>query len=149
MIRTIVATFTLISAALLISPAAHGVWGWMRGTVLEQFTEGDWAILRSTTRSLIIDGADGDRVDWENPDTGNGGAVRVLNDFEYKEMRCRETAFRNYTRNRVLEGQFTAHLCEQTDGAWKFVADANPQLPGIQENADALPAPGQALSPQK
>jgi surface antigen len=108
---------------------------------MERFTDSDWEILRSKTRDLIDNGADGDRVDWENPETGNGGAIRVLNDFQFEGERCRETAFRSYTRNKVLEGQFTGHLCEQENGAWKFVADSNPRLPGIQEEADAIPAP--------
>jgi surface antigen len=142
-VKTIIAATTLTSMAILLtaSPPADAVWGWMSGTAMEQFTDGDWDILRSEVRDLIDEGADGDRVDWENPDTGNGGAVRVLNDFEHNGMRCRETAFRNYTKNEVLVGQFTGHLCEQEDGAWKFVADSDPQLPGIQEQADAFPAP--------
>ena len=72
---------------------------------------------------------------------------RVLNDFEHEGMRCRETAFRNVARN--MQGQFRAHLCEQDDDSWRFVADANPQLPGIQEQADAIPAPAQEPATEK
>ena len=103
---------------------AHSFWGWMRGAVVNQFTDADWEILKSEARRTLDGTADGGQVDWSNPDSGNGGSIKPLESFVFQGQRCRKTAFR-HTSADGLEGQGVYNLCRQDDGTWKFVADSS------------------------
>jgi surface antigen len=115
----------LILGSVLISASAPalGVLGWMRGSAMHAFTDGDWEILTREAYRVLDEEPDRKIVDWHNPDSGNGGSIRPLESFTFNDQQCRKTAFRNKTASGVA-GQGVYNLCKQADGSWRFVAES-------------------------
>ena len=115
----------MMAAVLTLgSASAQAFWAWMRDSVVNQFTDADWEILKGEAQRVLDDEADGAIVDWHNPESGNGGSIRPLESFTYQGMRCRKTPFRHASAD-GLKGQGVYNLCRQDDGTWKFVAESS------------------------
>ena len=110
-------------AALLVAPSAFGMWGWMRGAALGDFTDTDWEILKATAEQAFNEAADGERVDWRNEETGNSGAIKPLMTIQHELGQCRRVAFLNVSA-RGRRGVSTHSVCRQEDGTYKFVSDS-------------------------
>lgn len=74
--------------------------------------------MRSTTREVLDNGADGTQKTWENPDSGASGTIKVLNTYEQNGLRCRRTHFSNSAGG--FDGAGTFNLCKVADGSWKI-----------------------------
>jgi surface antigen len=124
-ILTSLATFTsLILLMGWIQPveAASG-WTWMRGSALSEFTDVDWETFKTQAAIALTDNADGEQLNWTNPDTGSSGSIKPLSTFEFNAMNCRRAAFRNVTRKGV-KGGGVYNLCQLATGEWMFVTDS-------------------------
>ncbi len=119
-------TATIVMALIMVLGAANAVavWGWLRDAAVAEFTDADWEILQSEARRTLNEVADGERVDWNNPESGNGGSIKPLESFSYQGLKCRKVALRNTTAS-GLKGQGTFNLCLQEDNSWKFVAESS------------------------
>ncbi len=114
--------FVFIASLTLSLPAA-AVWGWLRGAAITEFTDSDWVMLKAEARRVLDEVDDKTRVDWTNPETGNGGSMKPLTTFEVDGHTCRQMAFKQVTA-KGIEGQAVYHLCQQDDSTWQFVAES-------------------------
>jgi surface antigen len=123
MARRSMALAILVTLSVVALPAS-AFWAWMRGAALDDFTERDWEILKAEARRVLDEEPDGTRVDWSNPETGTGGAIKPLRTVESEGRTCRQTAFRQFTAS-GKKGQAVYHLCRQDDGTWRFIAESS------------------------
>lgn len=115
---------SLIVIALLIPgvPWASN-WQWMKDTEVMSFDEQDWALLENTITQMLNQGSDGDKQQWQNPQTGNSGTVQIQDTRETIAGTCRLLLISN---NAKPESGFTRmNYCKQQDGQWKI--DPRPQ----------------------
>jgi hypothetical protein len=62
---------------------------------------------------------------WENPATGNGGAIKLLNVFSTADGRdCRRLRVDNHARS--LKGSSKQIVCAGPDGKWILDSEARP-----------------------
>lgn len=114
---------TVLLALLVLTSDAYAVWGWMRGAAVQNFTEADWDLIKSNARSTLDASPDGEQVNWQNEDSGNKGAMKVIMTFQYDNQTCRRMAFLNISR-KGQRGVANYNLCQQPDATWMFVADS-------------------------
>jgi len=117
-----------LSSMLLVmvgfsAASAYGTWQWMRGAAVTDFKDSDWALFKETARAVLNDKADGEQVNWSNPETGNRGSIIALSTFTHEGKRCRRAAMRNLTF-RGREDKAAYSLCRQSDGDWIFVSES-------------------------
>ena len=115
-------------AAMLTTTPAHSVnWRFMDYSPVRFFTDADWALFRLTARGLLEKAPDGETRTWENPDTGNQGAIKAIS--TYKDdvgLKCRQVKVRNATR-RGLTGEATVHVCKRPKGNWQLREPPEPR----------------------
>ena len=98
-------------------------WQWMKDTEVMSFDEQDWALLENTITQMLNQGSDGDRQQWQNPQTGNSGTVQIQDTRETTAGTCRLLLISNDAKP---ESGFTRmNYCKQQDGQWKI--DPRPQ----------------------
>ena len=114
---------TVLVALLALTSDAYAVWGWMRGAAVQNFTESDWDLIKSNARRTLDASPDGEQVNWQNEDSGNKGAMKVIMTFQYDNQTCRRMAFLNISR-KGQRGVANYNLCQQPDATWMFVADS-------------------------
>ncbi|MDA1073400.1 MAG: RT0821/Lpp0805 family surface protein [Proteobacteria bacterium] len=131
----LMAVAILVAASTSVANAASG-WGWMRGSALSEFTEVDWETLKTQIGLALDEYADGQQLDWMNPDSGSGGSIKPLSTFEHNSQTCRRIAIRNVTRKGV-KGGGVYNLCQQDNGEWMFVTESEIKT------AEAATAPGE------
>jgi surface antigen len=107
-----------IGVSLLSAPVFGQGFNWLSNAPVRHFTDKDWEILRSTMRETLDNGANGSKVTWRNPDTGNHGTIEPLDTYVQNGLRCRRTAIANYAGG--LSGQGVHSLCKAEDGDWKI-----------------------------
>ena len=115
---------TLVAAALalaLTSAPAHSVnWRFLDYSPVRFFNDADWALFKLTGRELLEEARDGETRTWENPDSGNQGAMKAINTYKNDVgLKCRQLKIRN-TSNRGLTGEATVHVCKHPTGKWEF-----------------------------
>lgn len=98
-------------------------WQWMRDTAVKSFDEQDWALLENTINRLLSSGADGDSQEWQNPETGNAGSVRILSTTDTDTETCRILLITNTARSEA--GTTRLNYCRQPDAQWMI--DTRPQ----------------------
>jgi surface antigen len=119
----------VVTLTALAGSPAWSFWSWMRDAALTEFTDSDWAILKTEARRVLEDEPDGKRVDWRNPETGNSGSIRAVASLSFNRQPCRKVAFRQVTA-KGTKGQGVYHLCRQNDATWKFVDEATIRAAG-------------------
>lgn len=113
---------SLLLSALLLLPAVSmaeggGMYGWLRASPVQVFTQEDWEMLRKTARETLDDAPDGTNATWRNDDTGHSGSTMVISTYEEDGRRCRKATFTNEARG--MKGVQTHRLCKANDGTWK------------------------------
>ena len=77
-------------------------------------------IKETTARELLEQAPDGETRTWENPDSGNQGAMKAVKTYKNDVgLKCRQLRIRN-TSSRGLTGEATVHVCKQPTGRWEF-----------------------------
>jgi hypothetical protein len=90
-----------------------------------KFTPADfdmlWAAVDEVSRGKQVGAA----KSWENPSTGNGGTIKLLNVFTTADGKdCRRLRVDNHARS--LKGSSKQIVCAGADGKWVFDSEARP-----------------------
>jgi surface antigen len=80
--------------------------------------DADKAILRQAINDALNDHADGETVEWTNPDTDNGGTITLVDTHEDYGTTCRSV--RSTTRAAGRSGGGNYRLCKAEDDTWQF-----------------------------
>lgn len=110
----------LLLMTLLLPLAAEASWAWLGGAAVAALDDSDWTLLQATTRAAFADAEDGERRDWRNEASGNGGAVKPLLSFVDDGRRCRRMAFLVVTE-RNGRGVATHTLCAEETGGFGYL----------------------------
>ena len=116
------------AAALLAATAvtAQGNLGFLKDTPMAYFNADDVKLMRAATAELLESSKDGTRKEWENPATGNGGAITLLTQFNAADGRpCNQV--RVETHAKTMENASTMSVCKSADGRWKADAAKPPK----------------------
>ena len=116
--------FTL--AVLCVSSVMAQNTMFLRKSPIAHLNDTDRKILRETIDALLVS-PDGTVSNWENPETGSGGRVKVLDTEEINGLTCRNIRARNQARGRQADGIY--RLCKGSDGNWKFAASDKSAVP--------------------
>lgn len=114
-------------AAMLTTTSAHSVnWRALDYSPVRFFTDTDWALFRLTSRKLLEEAPDGETRTWENPDSGNHGAMKTVSTYKNDVgLKCRQIRVRNAARS--LTGEATVHVCKHPKGNWEFSEPPEPK----------------------
>ncbi len=121
----------LLSAAAVLAVAAttvgaQGNLGFLKNTPMAYFNDDDVKLMRATTAEVLKSSNDGTRKEWENPATGNGGAVTLLMRFSAPDGRqCNQ--IRVETHAKTMENASTMSVCKTADGRWQADAAKPPK----------------------
>ena len=87
---------------------------------ISQMTEADIEIFSSAAEEALENAPDGDTRQWENPETGAGGALTPLSTSEQDGLRCRRLEIANEANGKTARTEFD--YCRQADGSWKVLS---------------------------
>jgi surface antigen len=116
------------SVLLLAGPraGAQGNLGFLKDTPLAYFSAEDVKLMRAATTEVLKSTQAGTRKDWENPATGNGGAITLVTPFTAADGRqCNQV--RVDTHAKTMENSSTVSVCKTPAGAWKADAAKPPK----------------------
>lgn len=104
-----------------IATGVGGLVGMLLGAEVGQgLDKADWAAAQEAERQAIRTPT-GNKVVWQNPDTGNYGSVTPIRDgHNTRGEYCREYQTKIVVGGKIHEGYGTA--CRQPDGSWKVSA---------------------------
>ena len=109
---------TIIVACVAIADAGAQNIGFMSRGPVAFLSDAERELLRETVRNALENAADGDEIEWENPESGHGGTITMLNTHEDYGTTCRTV--RSRTRAAGRSGGGTYRLCRASDGTWQF-----------------------------
>ena len=110
---------SVIAGLLLGATALAQNTMFLRQSPIAHLDDEDRRILRSTIEQAL-ESPDGTLIEWENPDSGSNGRVKVLDTIEDRGMTCRNVRARNESRGRQADGIY--RLCKDEAGQWRFAA---------------------------
>jgi hypothetical protein len=115
----------LLTVGAFAAPAfAQSNLGMMRDAPTSKFTPQDFEMFWAAVGELSREKA-GETRSWENPATGNGGTLKLLNVFTSTDGRdCRRLRVDNHSKK--LKGSSTQIVCANPDGKWLLDAGAKP-----------------------
>jgi surface antigen len=87
----------------------------------------DKAILRQAISDALNNHADGERVEWVNPDTDHGGTIMLLDTHEDYGTICRSIRTRSRAAGRSGGGNY--RLCKADDDTWQFAPNRRQSNP--------------------
>jgi hypothetical protein len=114
-------------AALLVGSLAFAQsnLGYLRDAPSGKFTAQDFELFWAAVDEVSRGKTTGVTKSWDNPATGSGGTIKLLNVFTSTDGRdCRRLRVENYAKS--LKGASTQNVCAHTDGTWLLDADARP-----------------------
>ena len=89
--------------------------------------ETDKAMLREAVGEALNNRADGDSVEWVNPDTEHGGTITLVDTHEDYGTTCRSIRTRTQAAGRSGGGNY--RLCKAEDDTWQFAPNRRPTNP--------------------
>ncbi len=89
--------------------------------------ETDKAMLREAVGEALNNRADGDSVEWVNPDTEHGGTITLVDTHEDYGTTCRSIRTRTQAAGRSGGGNY--RLCKAEDDTWQFAPNRRPEKP--------------------
>ena len=112
-------TSGVIVLAALAAPtvAAQNINFLNRGPIAHM-DDTDKSILREAVADALNNHADGETVEWQNPGTGHGGTITLIDTHEDYGTTCRSVSSRSQAAGRSGGGNY--RLCKATDGTWQF-----------------------------
>jgi surface antigen len=119
---TIVFTLAVLSVSSVMAQNTM----FLRKSPISHLNETDRKILRETIDELLVS-PDGTVSNWENPETGSGGRVKVLDTEQTNGLTCRNIRARNQARGRQADGIY--RLCKEADGKWRFAPTDKSSVP--------------------
>jgi surface antigen len=119
--RGVLLSTAAVLALAATTATAQGNLGFLKDTPMAYFNGADVKLMRATAAEVLKSSKDGTRKDWENPATGNGGAITLVTQFTAPDGRqCSQV--RVETHAKTMENSATMSVCKSADGQWK--ADA-------------------------
>ena len=119
--------FAALAIALALSAASPGAAaqfvGLLKGGPAELFDKADLNLFIDTAYKALDEGADNQRLAWQNPENGHRGDMTVLKSFESQGRSCRLLRVRNEAQGR--RSDMRHNLCK-IDGRWRLVGDLRP-----------------------
>lgn len=113
----------LVLGACLAGPAEAQFVGLLKGGPAELFDKADLNLFLDTAYKALDEGADNQRLAWQNPENGHRGDMTVLKSFESQGRSCRLLRVRNEAQGR--RSDMRHNLCK-IDGRWRLVGDLKP-----------------------
>lgn len=110
--------FCLTGLFLLVSSAQAFNLRWLDNTPASEFTDQDWKLLEQTVTQALTQSKQGDRLTWENPETGHSGSVSNIGPVDRDGRTCIRLGI--YNKTEKLSGSSVASFCPQADGGWKM-----------------------------
>ena len=90
-------------------------------------TDADKEILRQAFDDALDNHADGESVEWTNPDTGHGGTITLVDTHEDYGTTCRSIRTRSRAAGRSGGGNY--RLCIAKDDTWQFAPNRRQSNP--------------------
>ena len=107
---------------LIVSGSQASNWQWLRNTGLESLSEADWNILFSTLDSALDTAADGESLNWHNPESGNNGQIQLIDTPPAEERRCRRVRITTEATGTPDAEPLT--FCKNPEGHWLIAPSA-------------------------
>lgn len=111
--------YVLLMAAFLPSAQAALNLKWLEFSPAKHFTKTDWDLLRGAAGTALNEKANGEGVEWRNPETGHYGSMTPISRLEVDGRPCRDLVIRNFAGG--LQGGGTYRLCRMQGGEWKLL----------------------------
>jgi len=106
----------LVAAILVFSPA-HAQWRSMEELLPKDLTPEDIQLMKETARSKMEKEPADTVLKWQNPSSGNSGAVRLLKRFQLPDRECMTN--RHYVLYKSGEKQiYEFTVCRKEGGEW-------------------------------
>lgn len=116
--------FLAIWLSAFALPAAAQNWvTLLKNTPAERFDDEDLRLFMDNGRKALAEGKVNETASWENPKTRARGYIKVLRDFEHKNMPCREVEMHNEAQGRKNTSMLS--LC-RLEGKWRLLSQQQP-----------------------
>jgi len=115
--HALTALLTLL-IAVHYAPATATVRNQMSDMPLEEFSDEDRTLFRTSLKDALEHKPDGATLDWNNPKTESSGSVTPISTFEESGMTCRTARIINRVAEKANETTFV--FCRVSDGSWKI-----------------------------
>jgi surface antigen len=105
--------------------SAQGNLAFLKDTPFAYFNADDQKLMRAATVEVLQSGQDGTRKAWDNPATGNGGAITLVTQFSAPDGRhCDQLRLESHAK--TMENTSIMSVCKSADGRWKLDAAKPP-----------------------
>ncbi len=111
----------VLAALIMAGPTAHAADPFKRSGF--RLDPSDYALLGAAAEKLyLVDGVEvGSVEEWNNPETGNHGTVRLIGTPEYQGMPCRRLQHDIEIKRGRDPYRFTLDRCRTDDDEWKIL----------------------------
>jgi len=110
------ALLSLVAAPQIASAQYRDVFGQMRPG------PGDQQMVRERVQTLLAGPADPRTLEWDNPRSGNSGAVILQREFVRSAQQCRQIEYRIAHRSQDRPEVAILVWCKQANGRWMIVS---------------------------
>lgn len=115
-VLAIAAVAALVAAGLAVAGPAAAQVGFFLTSPGVELSEEDRRLLRGALRSLLDEAEIGDARDWQNPDSGTAGTVRLTGRETIRAAACGQVAIRLSQGD--ARHDFDLLFCQRPDGTW-------------------------------
>lgn len=99
---------------------------WLNDSPLRFFSDKDWELSNAARDKALETAAEGETVEWSNPESGSYGSVTPLSSVDKEDGRtCREAEIVSHANGRDGTGRF--EFCRKPDGTWRIGSPPPPR----------------------
>ena len=110
----------LVALAAGVFPAAAQNWTpLLKDTPAERFDEEDLRLFKEAARKTLESAPPGQVIAWDNPKTRRSGEFKLLREFKWKGLPCKEVQVRTEGDGRHNEA--VRYACRK-DGRWRLAS---------------------------
>ncbi|MEW8001140.1 MAG: RT0821/Lpp0805 family surface protein [Candidatus Thiodiazotropha sp.] len=114
-------SFSLVVSGFILSIAVSLVHSFdlhfLKHSPARHFTKQDWEIAKTATRDILDNHSQGESVTWDNPDSGNSGALKITKAGTSSGRLCKRLQITNRAKGQEHTSSYV--FCRQPDGTWK------------------------------
>jgi len=118
MTKLIQACLLIISYLLAASSLHASNVGFLKYAVIKDFSESDISQLQQEYLNVLQSGKLGERHQWKNAETTNGGEIVVIKQYLENGNQCKRLKIKNQSKNNSAISYFNFCLIEKE---WKLV----------------------------
>jgi surface antigen len=109
--------------SLLVFPTHGFDLHFLKHSPARHFTKQDWEIAKTATRDILENHKQGERVIWDNPDSGSSGDLTIIKAGKSSGKLCKKLKITNRVKG---QEHTSSHVfCKQADGKWKAAITNN------------------------